>query len=195
MAAAASSTSSSSWTHKKLVKTVINDEPTLIHWLQTKRLLAPDMTCPECGSQCCMVRRRSSYSWRCPTKGCQAIKSIREGSFFGRSHLGLDVIVELMYFWSKKVRSSLLKFIIHIIIYAMINSMSRNFVDPGTGAHTNSIEGYWSVVKRQMRRQGVMNTTNDLFPTYLLESLWRKCFCGEDLFEKLFSCISYLHVL
>ena len=189
----------------------------------------------------------------CPTKGCQAIKSIREGSFFGRSHLGLDVIVELMYFWSKKVRSSLLQFIMHnnrgravdghwvfggiergttksfmvvvedrsaatlipiiqqyiwpgsVIIsdewraYSTLSSLgythqtvnhSRNFVDPGTGAHTNSIEGYWSVVKRQMRRQGVMNTTNDLFPTYLLESLWRKRFCGEEFFEKLLSCIS-----
>ena len=49
-------------------------------------------------------------------KGCQAIKSIREGSFFARSHLGLDVIVELMHFWSKQVRSSLLQFIIHIIM-------------------------------------------------------------------------------
>ena len=70
-----------------------------------------------------------------------------------------------------------------------VNS-SNTFVDPSTGAHTNSIEGYWSCVKRQMRRQGVMNTTNDLFPTYLLKSMWRKHFCREDLFEKLLSCIS-----
>ena len=67
---------------------------------------------------------------------------------------------------------------------------SQNFVGPNTGAHTNNVEGYRSFVKRQMRRQGVMNTTNDLFPTYLLESLWRKRFSGEDLFEKLLSCIS-----
>ena len=73
--------------------------------------------------------------------------------------------------------------------HQMVNH-SQNFVDPSTGAHTNSVEGYWSCVKRQMRRQGVMNTTNDLFPTYLLESLWRKRFSGEDLFEKLLSCIS-----
>lgn len=67
---------------------------------------------------------------------------------------------------------------------------SQNFVDPGTGAHTNSVEGYWSCVKRQMRRQGVMNTSNDLFATYLLESLWRKRFHGQDLFEKLLECIA-----
>ena len=34
-----------------------------------------------------------------------------------------------------------------------------------------------------------MNTINDLFPTYLLESLWCKRFSGEDLFEKLIDCI------
>ena len=67
---------------------------------------------------------------------------------------------------------------------------SQNFVDPGTGAHTNSVEGYWSCIKRQMRRQGVMNTSNDLFATYLLESLWRKRFHGQDLFEKLLECIA-----
>ena len=104
-ASTSSSTVSSSWTHKKLVRTVINDEPTLLHWLRARNLLASDMSCTKCGSQCRQVRRRGSYSWRCPTKGCQAYKSIREGSFFTRSHLGLDVIVELMYFWSKQVRS------------------------------------------------------------------------------------------
>ena len=65
----------------------------------------------------------------------------------------------------------------------------QNFVDPTTGAHTNSVEGYWSCLKRQLRRQGVMNTSNDLFPTYLLENLWRKRFSGEDLFERLLSCV------
>ena len=66
---------------------------------------------------------------------------------------------------------------------------SQNFVDPTTGAHTNSIEGYWSCVKRQLRKQGVMNTSSKLFPTYLLEAMWRKRFSGEDLFEKLIDSI------
>ena len=112
---AVASSTSSSWTHKKLVKTVTMDELTLISWLQTRHLLASDRTCPKCGSQCRLVPRRCSYSWRCPSKGCQAIKSIREGSFFARSHLGLDIIVELMYFWSKQGRSLLSLQVIRLI--------------------------------------------------------------------------------
>ena len=51
---------------------------------------------------------------------------------------------------------------------------SENFVDPATGAHTQSVEGHWSCTKRMMRKQGVMNTSSSLFPTYLLEYLWRR---------------------
>jgi len=67
---------------------------------------------------------------------------------------------------------------------------SVNFVDPGTGAHTQSIEGTWSCVKRLMRRLGVMNTSSDLFPSYLLEYLWRKRYRSTDLFEKLLENIT-----
>ena len=62
---------------------------------------------------------------------------------------------------------------------------SQIFVDPATGAHTNSIEGYWS----QLRKQGVMNTSSKLFRTYLLEAMWRKRFSGEELFEELMDSI------
>ena len=70
------------------------------------------------------------------------------------------------------------------------NSRSENFVDPTTGAQTQRIEGHWSCTKRMMRKQGVMNTSSDLFPTYPIEFLWRKRFEDEDLFEKLLEHIS-----
>ncbi len=67
---------------------------------------------------------------------------------------------------------------------------SVNFVDPVTGAHTQNVKGFWSVTKRQMRKQGLMNTSSNLFSSYLLEILWRKRFQGEELLIKLFHCIS-----
>ncbi len=59
---------------------------------------------------------------------------------------------------------------------------SLNFVDPSTGAHTQSIESTWSQTKRMMRRRGVMNTSSSLFPTYLQEFMWRKKFATNDPF-------------
>ena len=47
--------------------------------------------------------------------------------------------------------------------------------EPTTGAHTNTLEGYWSCVKGQLRRQGLMNTSSDLFSTYT-------CTCTRYLF-------------
>ena len=35
-----------------------------------------------------------------------------------------------------------------------------------------------------MRKQGVMNTSSDLFPSYMVECLWRR-YGDSDLFEKL----------
>ena len=39
---------------------------------------------------------------------------------------------------------------------------SQNFVDPGTGAHTQQVEGMWASCKRMMRQTRTM-----LFSTYL----------------------------
>ncbi len=54
---------------------------------------------------------------------------------------------------------------------------SINFV-----AHTQTIEGTLSQVKFMMRKRGVMNTSDDLFDTYLPEYLWRRKFKNDDPF-------------
>ncbi len=64
---------------------------------------------------------------------------------------------------------------------------SINFEDPTTGAHTQTIEGTWSQVKFMMRKRGVMNTSDDLFDTYLPEYfLWRRKFKNDDPFLKMY---------
>ncbi len=63
---------------------------------------------------------------------------------------------------------------------------SINFVDPTTGAHTQTIEGTWSQVKLMMRKRGVMNTSDDLFDTYLPEYLWRRKFKNDDRSLKMY---------
>ncbi len=87
---------------------------------------------------------------------------MRDGSFFSGSHLKLNEIVEFFTGGLVKLQYSI------------------NFVDPTTGAHTQTIEGTWSQVKFMMRKRGVMNPSDDLFDTYLPENLWRRKFKYDD---------------
>ena len=47
----------------------------------------------------------------------------------------------------------------------------KNFVDPGTGAHTNTIEGLWAVVKSKIRSR---YRTKKLINNHFQEFIWRR---------------------
>lgn len=48
---------------------------------------------------------------------------------------------------------------------------SYNFRDPDTGAHTNSIEGTWSAIRRGLR---ATRSAEDQFDSFLAEYMWRR---------------------
>ena len=71
-------------------------------------------------------------------------------------------------------------------IHLMVNH-SENFVDPLTGAHSNTTEGVWSQIKRRLK---AMNGTHrNTLPGYLDEFNWRKCYPG-DHFDNLLANIA-----
>ena len=61
----------------------------------------------------------------------------------------------------------------HNIIYIYY---SQCFVDPTTGAHTQTVERMWGGCKSMLRQQRTMHS--QLFATYLPEFMWRKRFDG-----------------
>ena len=63
---------------------------------------------------------------------------------------------------------------------------SLNFVDPGTGAHTQGIENTWWGVKRSYPRTG---TSKELFESYLQEFMSRKHY-GENPFGNILKHIA-----
>ena len=65
---------------------------------------------------------------------------------------------------------------------------SLHFVDPTTGAHTQSVEGMWSCCKRMMREEKVMNSA--LFETNLPEFMWRKRYRGPIAFGNILKHIA-----
>ena len=92
------------WTYFELIKDVLTTEENIIYWLQRKHLLVGSMDCPKCSSSCRLVPRKGSLSWRCPRKGCQAVVSVREKSFFSKSRLSLSVILRTMFLWTRQTR-------------------------------------------------------------------------------------------
>jgi transposase-like protein len=77
----------------------------LIDWLQGKVLLGNfNSICDICGEGSFRLVEDSSYSkdgvvWRCTNRKCNKKISIREGSWFSKSHLLLEQIVKLTYYW------------------------------------------------------------------------------------------------
>ena len=64
---------------------------------------------------------------------------------------------------------------------------SENFVDPTTGAHTHTIESTWGHVKSKYKK--MHGTSRDLFPTYLIEHIWRRRHGGDTPFATIINCI------
>ena len=76
-------------------------------------------------------------------------------------------------------------------VHLMVNH-SENFVDPYTGAHTNTIEGLWSQVKRKLKAMN--GTLRSQLPGYLDEFNWRKLY-GGDHFENILADIALFYPL
>ena len=66
-------------------------------------------------------------------------------------------------------------------------SHSENFVDPYTGAHSNTTEGVWSQIKRKLKAMN--GTVNRKLPSYLDKYNWQKCYPG-DPFDNLLEAIA-----
>lgn len=65
---------------------------------------------------------------------------------------------------------------------------SENFVDPTTGAHTQSIESTWSHFKSRHKEE--RGTSRNLFQSYLNQFCWRRLFAGDDALYHLWQQIA-----
>ena len=81
-----------------------------------------------------------------------------------------------------------------VYTHSVINH-SENFVDPADeDIHTQSVENFWMRAKRKMRRQ--FGTSEDLFPTYLSEFMWRnRLRGGVDVFSEFLISVGRLYAV
>ena len=57
---------------------------------------------------------------------------------------------------------------------------SKNFGNPDSGAHTNTIEGLWALVKKKLK--SMSGTLYEHLPSYLDEFVWFRNFAGDRAF-------------
>ena len=60
--------------------------------------------CPTCGGNVTL----HDYTWRCKVKGCRKHESYMKTSFFGRSRLPMNEIMEIGYYWLAGVQRNTL---------------------------------------------------------------------------------------
>ena len=65
---------------------------------------------------------------------------------------------------------------------------SKNFVDPDSGAHTNTIEGVRALVKKKLK--SMSGTLSEYIPSYLDEFTWCRNFGKDRAFEQLLENIA-----
>jgi hypothetical protein len=90
-----------SFSMRQLVSECTINTETCVQWLARFGLIANKLRCVRCRNECRLVRDTSTVDglfWRCPHCNCK--KSIRTGSFFSRSKLPLQDLVEIIFHWS-----------------------------------------------------------------------------------------------
>ena len=72
-------------------------------------------------------------------------------------------------------------------IHVSVNH-SKNFVYPDSGAHTNTIEGVWALVKKKLK--WMCGTLYEYIPSYLDKFTWFRNFGKDKAFEQLLKDIA-----
>ena len=65
---------------------------------------------------------------------------------------------------------------------------SEHFVDPDTGAHTQTVESLWCSAKRRFKARN--GTHRHLLDSYLCKFVWRKKFWNANPFDKILEDIA-----
>ena len=84
----------------------LQDKENIINWLMTERLLAKNLMCSVCEDQMKLVRcndRSDEFKWECRrqinNKRHKVENSIRSGSWFAKSNMTLEEILQFTYWW------------------------------------------------------------------------------------------------
>ncbi|XP_069671424.1 uncharacterized protein [Periplaneta americana] len=78
------------------------DKIKVLEWLAARNLIRNEFVCPNCKDAMSLIRRTGitdGYQWRC--KVCKTGRSVRDGSYFTVSKLGLHILIRFIYCWAR----------------------------------------------------------------------------------------------
>ena len=90
--------------HRRLINEVIPNKETAIQWAFDNNIIASCRQCPVCNSNM-QLKDAQNYSsdgcrWRCRNNGHSKDISIRKDSWFEKSNMTIEEIIELTYYWT-----------------------------------------------------------------------------------------------
>ena len=72
-----------------------------LQWCERRRLIKNSVACEQCNNAASFTtceRIQDKFRWKCSR--CSWARSVRHGSFFSGSNIGIVKLVQLMYLWS-----------------------------------------------------------------------------------------------
>jgi len=89
----------------------LDNQMMILEWLARRGLIRNSNDCNKCDDTSFSLNTYKQgvdgYRWAC--KCCKATKSVRDQSFFGKSHLSLSQVLRILYGWSKDYTQQLIK--------------------------------------------------------------------------------------
>jgi hypothetical protein len=88
----------------QLEATILRDEQTALNFARQCGIIRSSLRCESCRRDCLLVADRTKIDgcfWRCSQ--CLQKKSIRHGSWFSGSHLSMNIMLRLLYYWTQDV--------------------------------------------------------------------------------------------
>ena len=89
----------------EIIRLVDNAEKA-ISFAKTRGLIKTQKRCMSCKSRMEIQNDALTIDgcrWRCKNSRCRKTKSIRDNSFFSRSNLSMEKIIQIILFWSKEI--------------------------------------------------------------------------------------------
>lgn len=209
------------WTLLSLIPQISTPEQS-ITWLAKRRLLHNMALCEICNNPATFNHYDNGidkFRWKC--SGCNWTQSVRHNSYFSKSHVSLQKLIQLTYFWALDMPMHIIEDELELSSHTIIDwcNFNRDLCCEWVNANFQQIEDSSICNNHQINQQNLVSPhdvnahmqsieyvwkrckkklrnqsgriTQALFPSYMKECMWREN-VHKSLNKDTFSCFCEL---